>query len=80
MNIIRTVQLLRRAQKLFGLFEEASVSKSLFLSKLFWFNVLTAGASLAEVIPVPPKYAGLTIGVINILLRLVTATPVHVVP
>lgn len=79
MNLIRTVKLLRRAQKLFGLFEEASVSKSLWVSKVFWFNVLTAGASLAEVIPVPPKYAGLAIGVINVLLRLVTSTPVHVV-
>ena len=79
MNFIRTVKLLRRAQRLFGLFEEASVSKSLFASKLFWFNVLTAGAGLLEVVPLPPKYTALGIGIVNVLLRLVTDKPVHVV-
>ena len=78
MNPIRTIKILRRAQALFGLFEEASVSKSLFTSKTFWFNVVTAVAGLLQVIPMPPEYAALSVGIINVVLRLVTDKPVHV--
>ena len=79
MNFIRTVKLLRRAQRLFGLFEEASVSKSLFASKVFWFNVLTAAAELTSVLPLPPGTVVIAASVINIALRFVTTKPVHVV-
>ena len=65
--------------KLAGLLEEAQVSKSLFTSKLFWFNVLSSAAALLGVIPLPPEYVAVGTGVINIALRFVTTTPVHVV-
>jgi hypothetical protein len=79
MNPIRLLKIYRRADKLANLFEEAAVSKSLFTSKMFWFNVLTASASLLGVIPAPPEYVAVAQGLINVALRLVTDTPVHVV-
>jgi len=54
------------------------VSKSLFKSKTFWFNVLTASAALTGVIPLAPEYTATIVGVINVLLRLVTEKPVHI--
>ena len=79
MNPIRLLKLYARANRLVGLLEEARMSKSLFTSKLFWFNVLTASASLLDVIPLPPEYMAVAVSVINIGLRLVTNKPVHVV-
>ena len=55
------------------------MSKSILSSKLFWFNVLTAGAALLDVIPLPPEYTAVAVGVINIALRFVTDKPVHLV-
>ncbi len=80
MNPLRLMTIYRRANRVADLFQEASVSKSLFTSKLFWFNVLTAVAQLADVIPMPPEYTALTMAVVNVGLRLVTTTPVHVLP
>lgn len=79
MNPLRLLTIYRRAQTLAGYVEEASVSKSLFRSKIFWFNVLTATAGLLQVIPLPPEYTAVGVGVVNVILRLVTDTPVHVV-
>lgn len=79
MNPIRMLKIYRRASKLGDLFEEAAVSKSLFTSKTFWFQVLTASASLLGVIPLPPEYVAVGAAVINVGLRLVSDAPVHVV-
>ena len=79
MNLIRTIKILRRAQRLFGLFEEASVSKSLFKSRIFWANVISAGLELTQVLPIPPGYVALATNLFTIALRLVTTGPVHVV-
>ena len=79
MNPLKLVNIYRKAMKLAGLLEEAKMSKSLFSSKLFWFNVLTATAGLLGVIPLPPEYVAVGTGVINIALRFVTTSPVHVV-
>lgn len=78
MSPLKLIKIYSRAQRVLGLFEEARMSKSLFASKVFWFNVLTAGASLLDVLPVPKEYAVIAVGVINIALRFVTTQPVHV--
>ena len=80
MNVMQLWRIYRRAQELAGFLEEAQVSKSLFTSKLFWFNVLTAAAALLDVIPLPPEYTAVAVGVINVALRVVTDQPVHVLP
>ena len=80
MNLIRVAKILRRAQKLFGLLEEASVSKSLFKSKTFWFNILTAAAELSQVLPIPAGTLVIVASIINVALRFVTDEPVHVLP
>ena len=62
-----------------GLLEEAQMSKSLFRSRVFWFNVLTAGAELTQVLPLPAGALTLAASLINIALRFVTSKPVHLV-
>ena len=79
MNPIRLLTIYKRANTLANLFEEATVSKSLFASKTFWFQVLTAAASLLGVVPLPPEYVAVGVAVINVLLRLVSDRPVHIV-
>ena len=48
--------------------------KSIFRSRVFWFNVLTCGAHFAGYIPVP--YTVPAVALINIALRYVTVGPV----
>ena len=79
MNPFRLLTIYRRANRVADLLQEASVSKSLFTSKLFWFNLLTGAAALVNVIPLPPEYTAVAVAIVNIGLRLVTTTPVHVV-
>jgi hypothetical protein len=55
------------------------MSKSLFTSKLFWFNVFTGAAGVLGVIPLPPEYVALGTAIINVALRFVTSAPVHLV-
>ena len=55
------------------------MSKSLFASKTFWLNVLSAGLEVSQVLPIPAGYLTLGTNVANIALRLVTDTPVHVI-
>jgi hypothetical protein len=91
MNIFRTIKILRRFGKVFGLLEKGSkdwdarqrkgedMSKSLFKSKTFWFNIFTAAAELTQVLPLPAGYLTIAAAVINVGLRMTTETPVHVV-
>lgn len=51
--------------------------KSLFASKTFWFNVLSAVVTIAGIIPANPVTTGI-IAVGNVVLRLVTNQPVSV--
>lgn len=88
MNPIRALRILTRAKRLFDLIEratasytrEGTMSKSLFASKLFWVNVLTAAADLAGVLPIPPGVITPTLAVINVVLRIITTQPVHILP
>ena len=91
MNPIRTLKVITRLSKLLSLFEKASkdwderqrkgedMSKSIFKSKTFWVNVLSAGLELTQVLPIPPGTLLLVTNALNIALRVITEEPVHVV-
>ena len=79
MNPLRLLKIYRRADKLLSLMEDANV-KSLWASKTFWFNLLTAGSELAGVLPLPPGTAVIAGSLINIGLRMVTDKPVSILP
>ncbi|MPZ20122.1 MAG: hypothetical protein GEV06_19725 [Luteitalea sp.] len=88
MNPIRLLKIFVKANRLFSLLEQGTasyekeqrVSKSLLSSKTFWFNVVTAAVELSGVLPLPPGVAATVVGVGNIVIRLLTNQPVHVVP
>tara|TARA_R110000868_G_scaffold78701_5_gene224239 strand:- start:446 stop:691 length:246 start_codon:yes stop_codon:yes gene_type:complete len=79
MNPLRLLRIYRKADRLFTLMEEGNV-KSLWKSKTFWFNLLTAGAELSNVLPLPPGTAIIASSLINIGLRVVTTQAVQVLP
>ena len=91
-NPIKLLRIYTRAQRLFDLFTRASrdwdarkaqgadMSKSLFMSKVFWFNVLTAASELTGVLPLPAGTLTIIATVVNVGLRFVTNAPVHVLP
>lgn len=92
MNPIRLLRIYTRANRLLELFTRASrdwdtrttkgsdMSKSLFASKTFWFNALTAVAELTQVLPLPVGTVAVIATVVNVGLRFVTDTPVHILP
>ena len=82
MNIFRVWKLWRKVGPLIKLVKEASVSKNILKSKIFWVNVLTAAVELSGALGgmVPPGALQLTTNVLNILLRLITNQPVTVLP
>ena len=69
------------AKKLANTVEELKMSKSLFKSRIFWANLLTAAVELSGALSgfLPPGALQLAPNVLNIALRLVTSDPVHVV-
>ena len=54
------------------------MSKSIFLSKVFWANILGVAAMVGNVLP--PKYGVPAMGIVNVLLRLVTDQATHIIP
>lgn len=54
------------------------VKKNIFKSKTFWFNVLSVAGLVTGVVPLPPAVSEATVGIVNVLLRLVTKEPVSV--
>lgn len=52
--------------------------KPLWHSKTFWVNLLVAIASLLQVLPLTPDQALFTLAVVNIVLRVLTTTPLSV--
>ena len=52
--------------------------KNIFKSKTFWMQVLSIAAAVSGVIPLAPETTAIVVGLINIALRAVTKTPVHV--
>jgi hypothetical protein len=79
MNPIKLMRLMKRANTLGNLLERGSMNKSLWKSKTFWFQVLSAAAALSGVIPMPPATVAVVTAVINVGLRLITSEPVAVV-
>jgi len=87
MNPIRLLRIYVKANRLLSLFQSAtdsyerthSMSKSIWVSKMFWFNLLTAAAELTQVLPLPAGTLAIATSLINIGLRIVTDQPVHLV-
>jgi hypothetical protein len=81
-NIFKAWKLWRKVGPFIKLIREASVSKNILRSKIFWVNVLTAAVELSGALGgmVPPGALQLTTNVLNILLRLITNQPVTVLP
>ena len=52
--------------------------KLIFKSKTFWFNVLSVAGLAVGIVPLPPLVAEATVGIVNVLLRIVTKEPVSV--
>ena len=52
------------------------MSKSLFRSKTFWFNVVAAVAQYGYAV-IPAEYAVPVVAVANVVLRWVTVGPAH---
>jgi hypothetical protein len=90
-NPITLWKLARKVNREVSLIQQATasyerthdVSKSLFASKTFWFNLLTGAGELVQVATqthiVPAGTVAVAAAVINIGLRFVTDQPVHVV-
>lgn len=88
MNPLKLFRIYQKADKVVSLIEEGtksyertqSMSKSLFVSKTFWFNILTAVVDLTGVLPLPQGVATTIASVGNIAIRTITSDPVHIVP
>ena len=82
MNPITAWKLFRKGKAVAEQIEAANASKSLWRSKTFWFNLLTAVGELVQVLSgttlVPPGTLAIVAAVINIGLRTITNEPVHV--
>ncbi len=53
-------------------------SKSIFLSKTFYFNLAMAAIGIADILP--PKYSVPLAAVGNMALRLISSDPTHIIP
>jgi len=88
MNPVKLLRVYARANRLLSLIQQGTqsyerthtMSKSLFASKTFWFNIVTATVELTGVLPVPQGAATAVVAVGNIVLRLLTNQPSHVLP
>ncbi len=47
-------------------------------SKTFWVQVLSIAAAVSGVVPLGAETTAIVVGLINIALRAVTKTPVHI--
>jgi hypothetical protein len=81
-NPLRFLRLWRAVTPVATLLENAAMSKSLFKSRIFWANLLSAMAELSGVLTgfVPPGALTLATNFINVALRIVTSQPVTVLP
>lgn len=74
----------KRLWKALGIYEkvkkeaELKDTKHLLMSKTFWANMLMMVLTVADVLP--PKYAAVVIPLANVGLRLVSSTPLTLLP
>jgi hypothetical protein len=80
MNPIRFIKAFFAAKKLADKVEETRMSKHLLKSRTFWVNALTAAVELSGALSgfLPSGTLVLITNVLNIALRLVTDTAVHI--
>jgi hypothetical protein len=87
MNPFTLLRLYGRVSRVLTLFQSASVSyneggsmsRSLFTSKTFWLNVLTASVEVTGALSgiIPPGALTLVLAGLNVGIRLITKGPVH---
>ena len=87
-NPFTLLRIYGRMSRVLGLFRSASasynegdsMSRSLFVSKSFWLNVLTASVEVTGALAgvIPPGALTLVLAGLNVAIRLVTKGPVHV--
>ena len=87
MNPWTLLRLYGRVSRVLTLFQSASasyneggsMSRSLFTSKTFWLNVLTASVEVTGALSgiIPPGALTLVLAGLNVGIRLITKGPVH---
>lgn len=55
------------------------MSKSIFKTKTFWFNLAAGIVEFSAILPLPPGTVAMIAAGGNIILRRLTSEPVHVV-
>ena len=77
-RVSRVLTLLQSASTSYH--EGGSMSRSLFVSKTFWLNILTASVEVTGALTgvIPPGALTLVLAGLNVAIRLVTRGPVHV--
>jgi|TARA_R110000824_G_scaffold215627_2_gene402181 hypothetical protein len=81
MNIFGALRLWSKVKPIISVMEDAQMSsKPIWKSRMFWLNILTPAADLVGILPLPPGTVTLVLGLINVALRAITSTPVHVLP
>ena len=82
-NPFKILKVLWAARTLANTVEELKMSKSkgIWRSRVFWANVLTAAVELSGALSgfLPPGVLQVGTNVMNVLLRLITSEPVHIV-
>ena len=87
-NPFTLLRLYGRVSRVLTLFQSASasyneggsMSRSLFVSKTFWLNVLTASVEITGALSgiIPPGALTLVLAGLNVAIRIVTHGPVHI--
>ena len=77
-SMSRVLTLLQSASASYA--KEGAMSRSLFVSKTFWLNVLTAAVEVTGALSsvIPPGALTLVLASLNVAIRIITHGPVHV--
>jgi hypothetical protein len=77
-SMSRVLTLLQSASASYA--KEGAMSRSLFVSKTFWLNFLTAAVEVTGALSdvIPPGALTLVLAGLNVAIRIITNGPVHV--